>query len=91
MGTGAIELTPRLPISVDPNAIPVRACPPGVTGEVDVGVEDAGTLLKLAPHMPDTPAVSNADAVDMLGNTAVSPGNAPVAGTDLANDIPPRS
>jgi hypothetical protein len=80
-----------LPISVDPSAIPVRACLRGVVGKVDAGVEDAGTLLKPAPHMPDNPAVSNADAVDMFGDAVASPAGSPVAGSDLANDIPPPS
>jgi hypothetical protein len=91
MRTGTTGLTPRLPISIDPNPIPARGCPPGVAGDVDVGEEDAVTPLKPEPHMPDNPAVSNAEAVDMGGDTAVSPARAPVAGTDLANDIPPPS
>jgi hypothetical protein len=36
VGTAAAELTPRLPISIDPSGIPVRAPPPGVVGGVDV-------------------------------------------------------
>jgi hypothetical protein len=40
VGTAAAELTPRLPISTDPNGIPVRATPPGAVGAVDVGDED---------------------------------------------------
>jgi hypothetical protein len=55
IGTAAAELTPRLPISKDPNGIPVRAPPPGVV-EV-VGVDDAVTLLEPEPHIPDIPEV----------------------------------
>jgi hypothetical protein len=58
IGTAAAELTPRLPISVDPNGIPVRAAPPGVIGVVDVGAEDEAMLLEPEPHIPDNPAVS---------------------------------
>jgi hypothetical protein len=36
VGTAAAELTPRLPISIDPSGIPVRAPPPGVVGDVGV-------------------------------------------------------
>jgi hypothetical protein len=56
-GTGGAEPTPRLPISVDPNGIPVRAPPPGVVGDVDVGVEDDAMLPE--PHIPDIPEVSS--------------------------------
>jgi hypothetical protein len=59
VGTAAAELTPRLPISNDPNGIPVRATPPGAVGAVDVGVDDEATLLEPAPHIPDIPAVSS--------------------------------
>jgi hypothetical protein len=58
VGTVAAALTPRLPISNDPSGIPVRAAPPGVVGEVDVGADDAATLLEPEPHIPDIPAVS---------------------------------
>jgi hypothetical protein len=59
VGTAAAELTPRLPISVEPSGIPVRAAPPGVVGEVDVGVEEAAILLEPEPHIPDMPEVSS--------------------------------
>src|SRR3979490_1995928 len=51
-GTAGVELTPRLPISKDPNGIPVPAAPPGVVGEVDVGAAEAARLLAPEPHMP---------------------------------------
>src|SRR5258708_8889352 len=38
--TGGVEPTPRLPISNDPNGIPVPATPPGVVGDVDVGLDE---------------------------------------------------
>lgn len=57
VGTAAAELTPRLPISMDPNGIPVRATPPGVVG--DVGVDDEAMLLDPEPHIPDNPDVSS--------------------------------
>jgi len=77
VGTIAAELTPRLPISVEPIGMPVRGTPPGVTA--DVGVVDAATLLAPAPHMlcmPDvsiradvggTPDDDIADVVDISG------------------------
>src|SRR6266404_861925 len=65
VGTAAAELTPRLPISKDPNGIPVRAPPPGVVGDVDVGVDDEATLLEPEPHIPDNPVVSIPGVVDI--------------------------
>jgi hypothetical protein len=58
-GTAGVELTPRLPISKDPNGIPVRAAPPGVVGAVDVGLDDEAMLLEPEPHIPDIPEVSS--------------------------------
>jgi hypothetical protein len=63
VGTAAAELTPRLPISKDPNGIPVRATPPGAVGAVEVGVDDEATLLEPEPHIPDMPAVSSVPEV----------------------------
>jgi hypothetical protein len=59
VGTGGAELTPRLLISVEPNGIPVGAAPPGVVGDVDVGVDDEARLLEPDPHIPDVPDVSS--------------------------------
>jgi hypothetical protein len=56
VGTAAAELTPRLPISVEPIGMPVRGTPPGVVG--DVGVDDAARLPEPAPHMLWVPDVS---------------------------------
>jgi hypothetical protein len=63
VGTAAAELTPRLPISMEPNGIPVRAKPPGVVGnvDVDVGVDDEAILLEPEPHIPDIPDVLSRD------------------------------
>jgi hypothetical protein len=97
VGTAAAELTPRFPISVDPNGIPVRATPPGV-----VGVEDAAMLLEPEPHIPDMPEVciisevadtpdvaEIADDVDSPGEVVI-PDVAAVAGVVPAA-IPPPS
>jgi hypothetical protein len=100
-GTAGAELTPRLPISTDPNGIPVPATPPAATGAVDVGVEDAATLLEPEPHIPDIPDVSN-DVVDTPDGTDISddvdvPGVAvgsivaAVAGAAAPGAIPPPS
>jgi hypothetical protein len=61
VGTAGVPLTPRLPISVEPNGIPVRATPPGAVGVV--GVDDDATLPEPEPHIPDIPAVSNVPEV----------------------------
>jgi hypothetical protein len=103
VGTAAAELTPRLPISVDPIGIPVRATPPGVVGDVDVGVEDAAMLLEPEPHIPDMPEVcSMPDVVDIpdvagIADDDDSPGEvvipdvAAVAGAPVPIAIPPPS
>jgi hypothetical protein len=103
VGTAAAELTPRFPISVDPIGIPVRAAPPGVIGDVDVGVEDAVMLLEPEPHIPDMPEVCSIsevvgipDVAEVAGD-AESPGEvdipdaAAVAGAAVPTPIPPPS
>jgi hypothetical protein len=103
VGTAAAEVTPRFPISVDPNGIPVRAAPPGVVGDVDAGVEDAVMLLEPEPHIPDMPEVCSvsevidvpdvaemADDVDNPGEVVI-PDNAAVAGAAVPIAIPPPS
>jgi hypothetical protein len=103
VGTIAAELTPRLPISVDPSGMPVRALPPGVVGDVDVGVEDEAKLPEPEPHIPDMPAVSIipevvdipdvadiADDVDNPDDIEV-PEVAAVAGGAVPTPIPPPS
>ena len=94
VGTAAAELTPRLPISVDPSGIPARAAPPGVVGEV--GVDDEAMLPEPEPHIPDKPDVSIIpevadipDEVDVADDdTAMVPA---VAGVALPVVIPPPS
>lgn len=56
IGTATAELTPRLPISVEPIGMPVRGTPPGAVG--DIGVDDAARLPEPAPHMLWVPEVS---------------------------------
>src|SRR6266851_6634484 len=97
VGTAAAELTPRLPISKDPNGIPVRAPPPGVVGDVDVGVEEEAMLLEPEPHIPDMPEVcSIPEVVDIpddadIPDVAVVPDVAAVAGAAVPIAIPPPS
>jgi hypothetical protein len=95
VGTAAAELTPRLPISVDPNGIPVRAAPPGVVA--DVGVEDEAMLLEPVPHIPDMPEVCSIPDVAEIADDVESPGEvdipdvAAVAGAAVPTPIPPPS
>jgi hypothetical protein len=89
VGTAAAELTPRLPISVDPNGIPVRAPPPGVVGVV--GVDDEAMLLEPEPHIPDMPEVcSIPDVVDIPDDVDI-PDVAALAGAAVPTPIPPPS
>jgi hypothetical protein len=103
VGTAAAELTPRLPISVDPSGSPVRAAPPGVVGDVDVGVEEDAMLLEPEPHIPDMPEVSNmpevvdipdvADITDDVDipDEADMADDVAVAGAAVPTAIPPPS
>ena len=97
VGTAAAELTPRLPISVDPNGIPVRAPPPGVVGDVDVGVDDEAILLEPEPHIPDMPDVSSIPEVVDIPDVADIPDEvdipdvAAVAGAADPAAMPPPS
>lgn len=97
VGTAATELTPRFPISVDPNGIPVRATPPGV-----VGAEDAVMLLEPEPHIPDMPEVCSISEVDIPDVAEIAddvespdevgiPDAAAVAGAAVPTPIPPPS
>jgi hypothetical protein len=104
-GTAGVELTPRLPISKDPSGIPVRAPPPGVVGDVAVGLDDAAMLLEPEPHIPDIPDVSSIpDDVDIPGDIDVPafdgvatpgiarvPGSTAVAGVEAPAVVPPPS
>lgn len=97
IGTAAAELTPRLPISVEPKGIPVRATPPGAVGDVDVGVDEEAMLLEPDPHIPDNPDVSTIGVavdisdVDEVLDIAIESDMAPVAGVVLPTAIPPPS
>jgi hypothetical protein len=97
VGTAAAELTPRLPISVDPIGIPVRAPPLIVVGDVDVGVEDDAMLPEPEPHIPDMPEVcSMPEVVDIPDDVEVPveidiPDVAAVAGDAVPIAIPPPS
>jgi hypothetical protein len=91
VGTAAAELTPRLPISVDPNGIPVRATPPSVVGDVDVGVEDETILLDPEPHIPDMPEVASIPDVADIPDVAIVPDVAGLAVAGVPTPIPPPS
>jgi hypothetical protein len=97
VGTAAAELTPRLPISVESSGIPVRAPPPGVVGDVEVGVDEEAMLLEPEPHIPDNPDVCSIPdvveipEVDEVPDIAVESDVAPVAGIVLPTAIPPPS
>lgn len=100
VGSSVAELTPRLPISVEPRGMPVLALPPGVVGAVEAGLEDAARLLEPEPHMPDMPAVSGVPEVELCVVpdivVAASPDDGvpampPVAKVDPAIAIPPPS
>jgi hypothetical protein len=99
-GTAGVELTPRLPISKDPNGIPVRGAPPGTVGEVDVGADDAARLLEPEPHIPDIPDVSSVledpkficiSEVDIGEIAVVPPEFAAVAEAAAPGEMPPPS
>jgi hypothetical protein len=85
VGTAGVELTPRLPISVDPNGTPVRAPPPGAMDDVDVGDDDAAILLEPDPHVPDVADIP--DDVDVPEVPIV----AAVAGVAVPTAVPPPS
>jgi hypothetical protein len=105
IGTAGAELTPRLPISKDPSGSPVRAEPPGVVGDVDVGLDDAAMLLEPEPHIPDIPEVSSVpedvdvdipDDADVPGDVDIPamarvPGSTALAGAAAPAAIPPPS
>jgi hypothetical protein len=97
VGSAAAELTPRLPTSVDPNGMPVRATPAGVVGDVDVGVEEETMLLEPEPHIPDMPEVSGIPGVVDIPDVAAAPDEigisevTAVAGAALPGATPPPS
>jgi hypothetical protein len=73
IGLGIGGLTPRLPIWMDPNGTPVRGSPPGVVGDVGVGVDDEARLPEPEPHIPDNPDVSGIPEVVDIPDVAESP------------------
>jgi hypothetical protein len=103
VGTATAGLTPRLPISVEPNGTPVRATPPGAIGDVDVGVDEEAMLLEPEPHIPDSPDVSNIPELVDIPDVADIPDDvdipdiavvlelAEVAGVAVPTAIPPPS
>jgi hypothetical protein len=106
IGTAGAELTPRLLISVESNGIPVGAEPPGVVGDVAVGVDDDAILLEPEPHIPDIPEVSSipedvaipagtdeTDICDDVDVPGVSSGSVvvAVAGAAVPVAVPPPS
>jgi hypothetical protein len=91
VGTAAAELTPRLPISNDPNGIPVRAAPPGVVGDVEVGVDDDAMLLEPEPHIPDNPDVSGIPELVDIPDVADIPDDVDIPGVAAPIVIPPPS
>lgn len=86
-----------MPTSMEPSGMPVRAPPPGVVGDVDVGVDDEAILLEPEPHMPDNPVVSSIpDVADMADDDDspdidVVPDVAAVAGVAAPAAVPPPS
>ena len=87
VGTAAAELTPRLPISVEPIGMPVRGTPPGVVG--DVGVDDAARLLEPAPHMLWVPDVSIRADVGEMPDDDILPSM--LCGVTVPTAMPPPS
>jgi hypothetical protein len=78
VGTTSNGLTPALPISTEPNGIPVRAAPPGEVG--DVAADDEALLLELVPHVPEVAAPP--------GNVPVPTPSPPPSKFVLEPDIP---
>ncbi|MEH2591488.1 hypothetical protein V1273_005327 [Bradyrhizobium sp. AZCC 1721] len=98
VGTIAAELIPRLPSSVEPIGMPVRATPPGATG--DIGVDDAARLPEPAPHMLDVPEVSiradvggipDDDIPDEFGAPAIGIADIVLCGVTVPTATPPPS
>ena len=101
VGTAAIELIPRLPISVEPSGIPARALLLDMVD--DVGVDDAAMLVEPDPHIPDIPDVSSTpeevdipelcDIPEVVDMPDVADGSVdiPVAGAEVPGANPPPS
>jgi hypothetical protein len=65
VGTTSNWLTPALPISTEPNGMPVRATLPG--NEDDVAADDEAPLLTLMPHVPGVAALPGSDVPGCTG------------------------
>jgi hypothetical protein len=87
VGTAGAELTPRLLISVEPNGIPVRANPPDVVGNVDVGAVDEAMLFEPDPHIPDAPDVSGTPGVGDIPDVADIPDSVDGIPVDIGPDV----
>ncbi len=89
VGLGIAGLTPRLPIWMDPNGTPVRGSPPGVVGDVDVGVDEEARLPEPEPHIPDNPDVSGIPEVVDIPDVAEIPDDIDVPEIDIPGaDVP---
>jgi hypothetical protein len=87
VGIAGAELTPRLVISMESNGIPVRATPPGVVGDIDVGVDDEAMLVEPEPHIPVIPDVSIIpDDVD-IPDVAEIPDDADIPGIVIVSGV----
>jgi hypothetical protein len=86
LGPGAttVGLTPPLPISKEPNGIPVRAAPPGVVG--DVAAADEAMLLEVEPHGPD---IAVLPGIDTPVPIPIPPPSKVVVEPDIADDALP--
>jgi hypothetical protein len=83
-------LTPRLPISSDPNGTPVRALAVVVDDdEVVVGVDDAAMLLEPEPHIPDNPDVSSIPEVVDSPDVAEIADDVDIPGVAMVPDVAP--
>jgi hypothetical protein len=80
---GSSGLTPALPISNEPNGIPVRAAPPGVTGDV-AAIDDA--LLLVVPHGPDAAVLPG---IDIPAPIPIPPPSKVDVELDMADDVLP--
>jgi hypothetical protein len=81
VGTTSNGLTPALPISTEPNGIPVRAAPPGDVG--DVAADDEALLLELVPQAPD---IAAPPANDVPAPVPVPPPSKVVLEPDIPGD-----
>jgi hypothetical protein len=87
VGIAGAELTPRLVISTESIGIPVRAPPPGVVGDVDVGVDDAAMLPEPEPHIPVIPDVSIIPEDVDIPDVAEIPDDADIPGIVIVSGV----